>query len=222
MRPCLHSLDVAPPVCLAWWYGRVMQETTWRAGAAPHFYSRCACPASSRAPRSDLPPCQSSESARAREREREREGERERRERESGPVSKKKTRVIPAMHTRKVSLAYLGLTSAAVQLATRVCMQCVSVLSHVSCARQEDYVRIASVLARSGPGGKQQHLGTLKRIRSQVESQRGSSPLFDTDLWVSHFQRLLRSMWETAHATGSVTGSPSPRHLVLSGHTGWS
>jgi predicted O-linked N-acetylglucosamine transferase (SPINDLY family) len=94
-------------------------------------------------------------------------------------------------------------------------------LSSLLARTPEEYVEIASLLARSGPGGRKQHLGTLKRIRSEVERQRGSSPLFDTDLWVSHFQRMLRSMWETAHATGSVSGKPSARHLVLSGHTGW-
>ena len=86
---------------------------------------------------------------------------------------------------------------------------------------QEDYVRIASVLARSGPGGRLQHLGTLKRVRAAVEERRDRSPLFDADMWVANFERMLRSMWETAHATGTLYGSPKAQHLILSGHTGW-
>ena len=80
---------------------------------------------------------------------------------------------------------------------------------------------VASLLARTGPGGRKHGLATLKRIRAEVERQRDVSPLFDTDLWVSHFQRVLRNMWETAHATGSVHGSPQARHIVVSGYVGW-
>jgi hypothetical protein len=86
---------------------------------------------------------------------------------------------------------------------------------------QDEYVRIANILARSGPGGSKHHLGTLKRVRAAVEQQRDSAPLFDTDEWVSDFQRMLLTMWETAHATGSQVGSPQARHLVLAGHRGW-
>ena len=87
--------------------------------------------------------------------------------------------------------------------------------------RQDEYVRLASRLARSGPGGRSHHLGTLSHVRAAVEEERSRAPLFDTDLWVANLQRLLFIMWETAHATGTQTGSPEARHLVLSGHRGW-
>jgi len=94
-------------------------------------------------------------------------------------------------------------------------------LSCLLARTKKEYVRIASVLARSGPNGSQQHRGTLKRMRAKVEQQRDSSPLFDTNLWVREFEVMLRLMWETADATGQVHGAPQPLHLVLSGHTGW-
>merc|ERR1711933_340056 len=42
----------------------------------------------------------------------------------------------------------------------------------------------------------------LKRIRHHLETLRDTSPLFDTERWVRHFERGLAMMWEL-HAAGS-------------------
>ena len=96
-------------------------------------------------------------------------------------------------------------------------------LSSLLARSKDDYVRIASVLARSGPGGSNSKRDTLKNMRAAVEAKRDSSPLFDLDGWVANWERLMRVMWETADATASASpeSRPSARHLILSGHTGW-